>query len=131
MSIIFLFCLHFFSFTFSSTSLPTPHPWCLLLTLVTSSPPSLPSLHPHCLLLSTFVWYRLTSFHLYFAWCCFLFSLVFIYIFFTPWFSFAYLLFTGFAKFRLNPFSASSMFVWCAQVQCLVRHLLSPLFTRS
>jgi len=64
-----------------------------------SSQPLLPSPQSRYLLLPTF------------AWCRFLFSLVL----------FESLLFTNFARIHLAPFSASSTFVWYAQVSWLSR----------
>ena len=87
----------------------------LLLNLSASSSASPPSPQPRCLLLSSFVWrgavFILTTFQLYLVWCYFLFSLVFICIFFVHCFS----------GVRLAPFSASSMFVWCAQASICKR----------
>jgi len=45
--------------------------------------------------------------------------------------TFSSLLFTGFVKIRLAPFSASFMFVWCVRIECLVRQPLPLLFTRG
>jgi len=81
----------FFSFTFSSALLP-PYSRCLLLAFA----------------------------------CCRFYSHQFSCIscgavFSSHWFSFASVLFIGFAKVRLAPFSASFTFVWCAQAYWLSR----------
>ena len=122
---LFSYSYILFSFTFSSPLLSRPHPHCLFLALARCLLFSTVARYLFFtltrLLLSTFVWCRFSSHQFSFA-----FHVVPLYLL-----TFASLLITNFARVCLAPFSASSMFVWCALVECLVRHPMPLIFTRG
>jgi len=120
------FWVTFFSYVYFSFT----EPRYLLLYWASLSSPSLSLIAFSCFalwgLLRVVSLFLLTCFHLHFAWCRFLFSLVFICIF----------VFTGFSRVHLAPFLASSTFVWRAQVPWLSRlnawltHFVASLFKK-